>query len=172
MRSFCSRLLLTLGLIGTSLAACQSGLPTSSEPDLAPPASPEPLLEPLPETEGKEPVTLIRVRGGETLTPADARLTVLDGSISLPAVIDKSVDARGFVAFRLALDGLDLKPFAILAISVDKADLRGVDPWKLKVAVASDDRDDWRVVGGIYDPITRTVFAPVLHFSRYALCVD
>ncbi|HET6616296.1 MAG TPA: hypothetical protein VFH69_00635, partial [Gemmatimonadota bacterium] len=105
-------------------------------------------------------MTLIRVRGGETLTPADARLTVLDGSISLPAVIDKSVDARGFVAFRLALDGLDLKPFAILAISVDKADLRGVDPWKLKVAVASDDRDDWRVIGGFYEPITRTVFAP------------
>lgn len=172
MRSFCSRLLLTLGLIVTGLAACESGLPTSSDPDLAPPTSPEPLIEPLPGTDGQEPVTLIRVRGGETLSPDDARLTVIDGSLSFPAVIDKSVDARGFVAFRLAPDGLDLKPFAVLAISVDKADLRGVDPWKLKVAVASDDRDDWRVIGGFYEPITRTVFAPVLHFSRYALCVD
>ena len=171
MRSFYSRLLLTLGLIA-GLAACQSGLPTSSEPDLPRPPSPDPLLEPLPGTDGQEPVTLIRVRGGETLTPDDARLTVIDGSLSLPAVIDKTVDGRGFVAFRLAPDGLDLMPFAVLAISVDKADLRGVDPSKLKVAVASDERDDWRVVGGIYEPNTRTVFAPVLHFSRYALCVD
>jgi hypothetical protein len=47
-----------------------------------------------------------------------------------------------------------------------------VDPRRIKIAVASDDKDDWRVVGGIYNPLTRTVVAPVLHFSRYALCVD
>jgi hypothetical protein len=27
-------------------------------------------------------------------------------------------------------------------------------------------------IGGIYEPITHTVIAPVLHFSRYALCVE
>ena len=63
-------------------------------------------------------------------------------------------------------------PVAILSISIDKADLRGVNPWRLRIAVASDDRDDWRVVGGIYNPLTGTVTAPVLHFSRYALCVE
>lgn len=172
MRSFYSCLLLTLGLIVTGLAACQSGLPTPSEPDLARPASPDPIIEPLPGTDGEEPLTLIRVRRGQALTPDDARLRVAKGSLSFPARIDKKVDGERFVSFKFGPDGLRFLPAAVLVISLDKADLRGIDPRKLRVAVASDDRDDWRVVGGIYEPITRTVFASVPHFSRYALCVD
>lgn len=172
MRSFHSGLLLTLGLIVSGLAACQSDLPTSAEHDRRPGASARP-FGPLLETESNgEPLTLIRVRGGQKLTTDDARLTVAKGSLSFPAVIDEKVDGERFVSFRFGPDGLRFLPRAILAISVDKADLRGIDPSTLRVAVASNDRDDWQVVGGIYDPITRTVLAPILHFSRYALCVE
>ena len=173
MRSFYSRLLLTLGLIVFGLSACQSDLPTSVEPDLAQPASSARLADPGLKTETPgETRTLIRVRPGRKLTADDASLTVADGSLSFPAVIDKKVDGDRFVSFRFGPDGLEFLPAAVLTISLDKADLRGIDPQQLRIAVASDNQDDWQVVGGTYDPITRTVTAPVLHFSRYALTVD
>ena len=173
MRSFGFRLLLTLGLVVSGFAACQSELPTSVEPDLSQPVSSARLAGSFEKTESAgESRTLIRVRPGKKLTPDDARLTVADGSLSFPAVIDKKVDGDRFVSFRFGPDGLEFLPAAVLTISLDKADLRGIDPQRLKVAVASDDQDDWQVVGGTYDPITRTVTAPVVHFSRYALTVD
>ncbi|HEY7471188.1 MAG TPA: hypothetical protein VIE68_02470 [Gemmatimonadota bacterium] len=172
MKSLCARLILTVGLIVTGSAACQSDLPTSAEPDPSLSSSPAPLLAPLLKGSGKGPVTLVRVRSGQTLTPDDAKLTVFEGSLSFPAVITKTVDGRRYMSFKFGPNGLKFLPAAVLAISVNKADLSGIDPRRLKIAVASDDREDWRVVGGFYEPITRTVIAPVLHFSRYALCVD
>lgn len=181
MKSPFTRLLFTVGLFVFSMAGCQSELPTSpgSDPQSIEAASgpasdsPSPFLSALLKKGGSSKTpTLIRVRRGETLSPDDAILSFLESALSFPTEITKQVDGQRFVAFKFGPNGLVFRPAAVLSISVDKADLRGVDPWRLKIAVASDDRDDWRVVGGIYNPITRTVVAPVLHFSRYALCVD
>jgi len=181
MKSPSLRLLLAVGLFVSSLTACQSELPTSpgSDPESIAATSgfasdsPDPLLGALLGGSGStSSPTLIRVRRGATLSPDDAILSYLERALSFPAEITKEVDGRRYVAFKFGPSGLVFRPAAVLAISVEKADLRGIDPWRLKIAVASDDRDDWRVVGGIYDPITRTVVAPVLHFSRYALCVE
>lgn len=179
MKSPSSRLFLAVGLFVFSLTACSSELPTSPSSDADPAVtglasdSPDPFLGALLRGGSSSGApTLIRVRRGETLTPDDAVLSYLERALSFPTEITKEVDGRRFVSFKFGPSGLSFLPAALLSISVDKADLRGVNPWRLKIAVASDDRDDWRVVGGIYNPITRTVVAPVLHFSRYALCVD
>ncbi|MGH7566051.1 MAG: hypothetical protein ACREK2_04395 [Gemmatimonadota bacterium] len=181
MNSPSTRLLLAVGLFVFSLTACQSELPTSPSSDAESIAatsgsvsdSPDPFLGALLGGGGSGGTpTLIRVRRGATLSPDDAILSYLESALSFPTEITKEVDGRRYVAFKFGPSGLSFLPVALLSISVDKADLRGVSPWRLKIAVASDNRDDWRVVGGIYNPITRTVVAPVLHFSRYALCVD
>jgi hypothetical protein len=173
MKSLQALRILTAGLAVSGLFACQSRLPTSPDANPALPSAPAPLLGPLLGLgNGDGQPSLVPVRSGQTLEPDDATLTVFEGSLSFPATITQTVDGVRYVSFRFGPNGLHFLPAAILAISVDKADLRGIDPRRLRIAVASDDRDDWRVVGGIYEPITRTVIAPVFHFSRYALCVD
>ncbi|HEY7862458.1 MAG TPA: hypothetical protein VIE39_02285 [Thermoanaerobaculia bacterium] len=177
MKASSSRPLFAVGLLVCLLAACQSELPTSPTDDsqsISATASGEPdfLLGGLLGGRGGAKPTLIKVRRGETLTADDAKLSFLESALSFPTQITQEVDGNRYVSFRFGPNGLAFDPVAILSISVDKADLRGVNPWKLRIAVASDDRDDWRVVGGIYNPLTRTVVAPVLHFSRYALCVE
>lgn len=181
MKFSSSRALLVLGLFTLSVSACRSELPTSPGSDGQPIAataehmsdSPDPLLGALLGGGGSGGTpTLVKVRKGERLSPDDAVLSFLEGSLSFPTEITKEVDGGRYVAFRFGPSGLAFRPAAVLSISIDKADLRGVDPRRLRIAVASDDKDDWRVVGGIYNPLTRTVVAPVLHFSRYALCVD
>ena len=177
MKASSSRPLLAVGLLVCLLAACQSQLPTSPSDDtqsIAATAGNEPdfLLGGLLGGSGGSAPKLIKVRRGETLAPDDARLSFLDSALSFPTEITQDVDGGRYVAFRFGPSGLAFDPVAILSISVDKADLRGVNPWRLRIAVASDDRNDWRVVGGIYNPLTGTVIAPVLHFSRYALCVE
>ena len=177
MSSSSMRPLFAVGLLVCLLAACQSELPTSPIDDsqsIAATASGQPdfFLGGLLEGGGGYRPTLIKVRRGETLSADDARLSFLERALSFPTEITQEVDGNRYVSFRFGPSGLAFDPVAILAIKVDKADLRGVNPWRLRIAVASDDREDWRVVGGIYNPLTRTVIAPVLHFSRYALCVE
>jgi len=169
MKSLLVRPLLAVGLL-FALTACQSELPTSPDPD---PAldSPSPLLGTLFRDRGDGP-TLIKVRKGERLTPDDATLSFLESALSFPTEITKEVDGRTYVSFKFGPNGLQFQPAAVLAIKLDKADLRGVDRSRLRIAVASDDRDDWRVVGGLYVPLADVVVAAVPHFSRYALCVD
>jgi hypothetical protein len=177
MKASPSRPLLAVGLLLCLLAACQSELPTSPTDDsqsvaAIAPGEPDFLLGGLLGGRGGSAPTLIKVRRGETLTPDDATLAFLERALSFPTQITKQVDGDRYVSFKFGPSGLAFDPVAILMIDTDKADLRGVNPWRLRIAVASDDRDDWRVVGGIYNPLTGTVIAPVLHFSRYALCVE
>ena len=176
MNASSSRPLFAVGLLVCLLAACQSELPTSPSDDsqsiAATGGEPDFLLGGLLGGRRGSSPTLIQVRRGETLAADDAQLSFLESALSFPTKVTQEVDGGRFVSFRFGPSGLAFDPVAILSISVDKADLRGVDPWRLRIAVASDDEDDWRVVGGIYNPLTRTVIAPVLHFSRYALCVE
>lgn len=162
------------------LAACTADVPTAVqsgaiEPQALDQASPqgEPafLLGGLlgkDKGKGNNKVKLVPVRKGAKLTPDDAVLTVLDEALSV--LITKKVDGNKYVSFKFGPNGLVFSRPAILAISVDKADLKGINPWDLQIAVASDGKDDWKIVGGLYNPLTRTVVVPVLHFSRYALC--
>lgn len=172
-RPFCA-----VGLLLLAMTACQSEIPLGpdDEAPIAPAAgtdSPDMLLGLLSGGGGSDDAPrLIPVRRGERLTPEDATLSFLEGSLSFPAEITKGVDGRKYVSFKFGPNGLSFEPAAVLAISIDKADLGGIDPRRLRIAVASDDRDDWRVVGGLYMPLANVVVAPVSHFSRYALCVD
>ena len=177
MKTSLSRPFFAVGLLVCLLAACQSQLPTAPGDDSESIAAtsfggPDFLLTSLLGGGGGSHPTLIQTRLGETLTTDDASLSFLERALSFPTAITQEVDGTRYVAFRFGPSGLAFDPVAILSISVDKADLQGVNPWRLRIAVASDDRDDWRVVGGIYNPLTRTVITPVLHFSRYALCVE
>jgi len=177
MKLSLSRPLFAVGLLVCLLAACQSQMPTAPGDDsqsIAATASGRPdfLLGGLLGGSGGSRPTLIKVRRGETLETDDATLSFLKRALSFPTRITQEVDGTRYVSFRFGPSGLEFDPVAILSISVDKADLRGVNPYRLRIAVASDDRDNWRVVGGIYNPLNRTVTAPVLHFSRYALCVE
>lgn len=172
-----SRPLFAVGLLVCLLAACQSDLPTAPGDDsqsIAATTGDEPdfLLGGLLGGGGGSSPSLIKVRSGQTLSPDDVTLSFLESALSFPTAITKQVDGNRYVSFKFGPSGLAFDPFAILMIDTDKADLRGINPWRLRIAVASDDRNDWRVVGGIYNPLTGTVIAPVLHFSRYALCVE
>lgn len=91
--------------------------------------------------------------------------------MSSDATIVMQAQNNGFVAFKFGPSGLSFSPAATLVISADQANLSGIDPSDLAIAGASDDGDDWQVIGGTYDPATNTVIAPIDHFSRYALCV-
>lgn len=117
----------------------------------------------------KDGLELVRVKKGATLTAADAVLTLLPGSLKEAVDITIVPETTGYVSFIFGPSGLKFLQPPILAISTKKADLRGIDPRTLRIAGASDDKDDWEIVGGVYDPITKTVVAPILHFSRYAL---
>ncbi len=168
------RLGLVLGaLIG--LIACEGPGPLESGPDA------------LPEVEGRQaapagllgllgsrgrPVRLVEVREGETLTNSDGRLTVPIGALLEDILITQAPLTDGTLGFRFGPNGLRFLRPAVLTISTVKAELSGVDPRRLRIAVASDDAEDWQVAGGIYSPLTRTVTVPVLHFSRYALCME
>lgn len=173
MKSLCTKLFLVVSLLTVGVVGCQSENPTSTDVDLS--ESEVPVAGSLLSSGNVAPhggVTLIRVREGELLTAGDATLSFLESALSFSAEVTKEIDRQGYVSFKFGPSGLGFSPAAVLAISIDKADLTGVDLDKLRIAAASDDLDDWRVVGGIYDPVTRTVIAPVTHFSRYALCVD
>ena len=120
-----------------------------------------------------ESVARVQKNQGATLTSGDATLTVLPGSMKSTATIwMQPDDASGYVQFIFGPSGTTFSPAATLTISAVKAN---IDPSLiplLKIAGASDSADDWVIVGGVYDPATNTVVAPISHFSRYALCVE
>lgn len=160
------------------LAACSADVPTAVQPGAI---EPQALDQASPQDEpafllggllgaggGTGKVELVPVRTGARLTPDDAVLSVFNEALS--GLITKEVDGNKYVSFKFGPSGLVFQRPALLSISVRKADLKDINPWDLRIAVASDDEDDWTIVGGIYNPLTRTVTVPVLHFSRYALC--
>lgn len=122
-------------------------------------------------TAGATTAERVSAKDGATLTSDDASLAVTAGSIPDDTTITMKPENDGFVSFRFGPSGLQFDPAAVLTISAAKANLDGLDPSRLAIAGAGDDADDWQVIGGTYDPITDTVTVPILHFSRYALCV-
>jgi hypothetical protein len=110
---------------------------------------------------------------GATLTTDDVQLIIVPGSMSKSAEIRIDPNnSSNLVEYRFEPTGLRFNPPATLRISVDKADLTGLDVNGLRIAGASDDMDNWQIIGGTYDPLTNSITAPVSHFSRYALCVE
>lgn len=116
-------------------------------------------------------VELVKLARGATLTLDDVDLLVRPGSISPDIEITIEPLDEEIVGFKFGPNGLLFDPAATLIISADKANLRGIDPSRLAIAGASDDVDDWEVIGGVYDPLTNSVVVPILHFSRYAMCI-
>jgi hypothetical protein len=81
--------------------------------------------------------------------------------------------ADGTVSFLYGPNGLQFSQPAILEINAASAELTGVHPSKLRIAVAQDDVDDWAIVDrAVYDPAQDVVRAELSHFSRYALCME
>lgn len=109
---------------------------------------------------------------GATITNSDATLIVPPGAVPSGVTITMKAEDDGFVTFRFGPNGLLFDSAATLVISAAKANLAGIDLSQLRIAGASDDQDDWQVIGGVYDPVSHTVSVPILHFSRYALCTE
>lgn len=111
-------------------------------------------------------------RLGGVVTNGDATLIVPPLSVPNGTTISLRSVNNGTVMFRFAPNGLQFRLPALLKISTAKANLLGLDLHRLRIAGASDNADDWTIIGGVYDPLTGLVVAPVSHFSRYALCAD
>jgi hypothetical protein len=110
---------------------------------------------------------------GATLTTDDVQLIIVPGSMSKSAEIKIDPNnSSNLVEYRFEPTGLRFDPPATLRISVGKADLTGLDVDAIRIAGASDNVDNWQIIGGTYDPLTNSITAPVSHFSRYALCVE
>ncbi|MBW3660125.1 MAG: hypothetical protein KY397_00635 [Gemmatimonadetes bacterium] len=173
------RAILALAVLG--LVACEDQGFTPAAPEADPPTvtfNGVQLVTVRPEARGlfladdEVEVDLVDVSEGATLTAEDAQLIVQPNSIPEATTIRMEVeDEDDILGFEFGPNGLVFDPAATLIISADKADLDDIDPTRLAIAGASDDVDDWQVIGGIYDPLTNSVTVPILHFSRYALCV-
>jgi hypothetical protein len=110
---------------------------------------------------------------GATLDTGDATLTIMPGSMQNTATVwMQPDDSSGLVQFIFGPSGTTFNPAATLRISASRANIDPAQRYLLKIAGASDGADDWTLVGGVYDPVTDTVTAPISHFSRYALCVE
>lgn len=168
--------LVGIGLL--ALVACQADVPTQVDTDREPSIEAAGPMEGVSGLKGPssgsghEEWMLVKVRGGAEPTVADAVLSIVPGSIPVGTKITITPQRTGYMSFVFGPSGLTFDRPAVLTISTVKADLRGIDPSRLRIAGASNQTDDWQVVGGIYDPLTRTVVAPISHFSRYALCVN
>jgi hypothetical protein len=115
----------------------------------------------------------VQKNDGATLSTGDAVLTIVPGSMSRTATVTmEPQNDSGYVQFLFGPSGLGFSPAATLRISAAKANIDPSQLSRLRIAGASDGADDWQIVGGVYDPVTNTVTAPILHFSRYALCVE
>lgn len=160
---------LTLGL---ALTACQNSGPAA------------PSEAQVPRTETINGVKLLTAAGGLQLAGTTSktigllggaiemdggRLSVPLGALLLPTQITMTGMIEGHVQYRFGPDGLQFLLPATLTIAVDPAQL-GIPPESLAVAVASDEGNDWQVVGGVYDPPTHTISVPVHHFTQFALC--
>ena len=115
---------------------------------------------------------LVHPKEGATIATGDAKLTVLPGSVPNGTHVTMEPQNNGYIEFKFGPNGLQFSPSATLTISAAKANLGAVDKPQLRIAGASDDQNDWTVLGGTYDPATDTVTVSISHFSRYALCVE
>jgi hypothetical protein len=110
---------------------------------------------------------------GTVLTSGDATFTVPPGAVKNTTQIwMQPDDVSGFMQFTFGPSGTTFNPAATLTISAVKANLEPSQKNRLRIAGASDNADNWTIVGGVYDPATDTVTASISHFSRYALCVE
>jgi hypothetical protein len=98
-----------------------------------------------------------------------ARLRVPPAAVLVPTPITMTGKLTQLYQWRFGPNGLQFLLPATLTIDADPAET-GIPPERLAVAVASDAGNDWRVVGGHYDPETRTISVLVPHFTQYALC--
>lgn len=115
---------------------------------------------------------LVRAKEDATISSGDATLTVTAGSVPNGTKITMEPLNNGYIEFKFAPNGLQFNPSATLRISAAKANIGALSKPQLRIAGASDDQNDWTVIGGTYDPATDTVTVPISHFSRYALCVE
>ena len=106
---------------------------------------------------------------GGSIEVDGARFTVPAGALSESVLITMHGKLNGQYRYKFGPNGLQFAAPATLTIPVDPAEA-GIIAERLAVATASDDGDDWRVIGGAYDPATGTVSAPIHHFTQYALC--
>jgi hypothetical protein len=106
---------------------------------------------------------------GGTIEMDGGRLSVPLGALLLPRQITMTGMMEGHYQYHFGPDGLQFLLPATLTIAADPAQL-GIPPEQLAVAVASDQGNDWQVLGGVYNPVTHTISVQVHHFSQYALC--
>ena len=113
-------------------------------------------------------IALIGPEGG-SIEVDGARFTVPPGALSQPVWISMYGKLNDQYRFRFGPNGLRFAVPATLTIAVQPRAI-GIETARLAVAMASDFQDDWRVIGGSYDPATESVSVAVHHFTQYALC--
>lgn len=172
---------LPIVLVAAGLVACEAGPgPTANprSPDLAPAVVSVNGVQLLGAGSGR---SMTLASGAmETMTPGSGgrvqagsgRLIVPPGALEKATTITMEA-LEGLEGFAFGPDGLRFREPATLTISIDVAALRdaGIEPAELAIAGASDEADDWRMLGGSYDPASETVTVGLSHFSRYSLCI-
>jgi len=106
---------------------------------------------------------------GGSIEVEGGRLDVPPGALLLPVEITVRGKIDGLYQYRFSPNGLQFTVPATVSIQVDPPAI-GVAPGRLAIAMASDAGDDWRILGGSFDPETGRVTAQVHHFTQYALC--
>lgn len=165
---------LFVGIMAVTVSGCQGPVPTSVAPGVESRTATVNGVELLnaPRHARLRPAgatfRIIDAEGG-TIELDGARLIVPPGALSSPVVITMRGRVEGRYQYRFGPNGLQFQVPALLIIEVDPED-GGIVPERVAVAVGSDAGDDWEVVGGTYDPVTRTVSVAVHHFTQYALC--
>jgi hypothetical protein len=113
-------------------------------------------------------ISFIGPEGG-SIEVDGAQFTVPAGALSEPVAITMYGKLSGQYRYKFGPNGLHFAIPATLTIRIDPKAIGAVTD-RLAVAVASDDGDDWRVIGGSYDPSVGAVSVPIHHFTQYALC--
>lgn len=169
---------LVWSLAALALAACEGG-----------PNPTDPAVEFTP-TVTVNGVDLVLARSGRSAQPASApvvgvigaetggwietergRLDVPAGALAVDTPITMQ-DHEVKASIRFGPSGLTFSVPARLAMSVDGAQVAAGDLERLRIAGASDLGDDWRIIGGVYDPATGRVVSDIEHFSQFALCLE
>ncbi|MBW3660121.1 MAG: hypothetical protein KY397_00615 [Gemmatimonadetes bacterium] len=156
---------------------------TACESDPGPTGVPQPA----PRTVTVNGVDLLVVPGGlkiasqtvvQKIGPHGGSISVDGGRLDVPSgalVQEVSISMKGRETdqfrYKFGPSGLTFDTAATLTIQVDPEAL-GVDPARLAIAGASDEGNDWTVIGGAYDESLGAVVVPIEHFSLYAICLD
>jgi hypothetical protein len=156
------------------LAACKGGEPTG--PLSAGPPQGVTIngvtLPSAPTSNGLRPAAIVSSTIGPlggSIEVEGARLDVPAGALLLPVEITVRGKIDGLYQYRFSPNGLQFNVPATLSIQVDPGAIE-IPPERLAIAVASDAGDDWRILGGSFDPATDTVTVKVHHFTQYAIC--